>query len=381
MSDELDFDNLSEYPKTRDFFERKMSRSSPVFLVVLALILLSIIIWANFAKLDDTVKANAVLRPLDNISYEKILGSGEVITKAYEHNSKVKTGDFLLKLDTTAFEHELQTYKNQLEFYENELKNFNELLNYINNEKYTVNNSIDNLKIDMYRLEKEQKYSEVVSIKKELDREKNLPAVMQTQQKINELEEKYRLSLKSYDSYIYRQKINCEETVNKYVEQKNACVVKIAAIERQIKNCSVYAPIDGYINEIIEINVGEYLLSGNEILKIIPEKQDVLKAQIMVEASQAARVKIGQVAKLRFPGLPPSSFGQLETSINYVPADIVLYNDSMFFQIESVLENPYMTSYRGEKIKLKSGLSCEARIVISRDAVIKMVLRKLDFMN
>ena len=291
MSDELNFDNLATYPKTRDFFERKMSRSSPIFLVVLALILLCTIIWANFAKVDDTVKANAVLRPLDNISYVKILGSGEVITKSYEHNSKVKAGDFLLKLDTTAFEHELETYKNQLEFYENELKNFNELLDYINNEKHPDNNSIDNLKIDMYRLEKEQKYSEVVSIKKELEREKNLPVVMQTQQKINELEEKYRLSLKSYDSYIYRQKINCEESVNKYAEQKNACVVKIASIERQIKNCSVYAPIDGYINEIIEINVGEYLLSGNEILKIVPEKQDKLKAQIMVEASQAARVK------------------------------------------------------------------------------------------
>ena len=377
----LSFDNLETYSQTRDFFEKKISRSAPIFLFVLMSVILVLLIWANFAKIDEIVKAEAVLRPFDNISYVKILGSGEVIIKNYEHNSEVKKGDLLLKIDTTALEHELETYKKQLSFYESELNSFNDLLAFINGGLKINKSSDDNLKIKMFKIEKEQKYAEVITMKNELERERKLPEVMQIQQKIGDLEEKYKITLKSYDSYIYQQKVNCEEVINKYLEQKYACTAKLSALERQIKNCSVYAPIDGYINEIIEINIGEYLLSGNNILKIIPENQNELKAQIMVDAAQAARVKNGQIAKLRFPGLPPSAFGQLETIINYVPADVVLFNDSMIFQVESLLENPYLISYKGEKIHLKSGLSCEARIIISHDTVIKMILKKLDFMN
>lgn len=381
MRDYLEFDSLDTYLQTRDFFEKKISRSAPLFLITLIILILIFIVWANFAKIDEIVKADAVLRPFDNISYVKILGSGEVISKNYEHNSEVKRGDLLIKLDTTALEYELETYQKQLDFYKTELKVFNELISYINN-SFSTNKRVDaNLKIKMFKLEKEQKYADVIAIKNELDREKSMPVLMQIQQKIDELEARYKISLKAYDSYIYQQKVNCEEIINKYLEQKNTCEVKLSVLERQIKNCSLYAPIDGYVNEILEINVGEYLLSGNNILKIIPEDQSVLKAQIMVDASQAARVKNGQIAKLRFPGLPPSSFGQLETIINYVPADVTLLNDSMIFQVESLLDKPYLTSYKGEKITLKSGLACEARIIISHDTVIKMILRKLDFMN
>ena len=49
--------------------------------------------------------------------------------------------------------------------------------------------------------------------------------------------------------------------------------------------------------------------------------------------------------------------------------------------MESEIPEPYLYSSKGDKITLRSGLVAEARIVISHDSIIKMVLRKLDFIN
>ncbi len=68
-------------------------------------------------KMDDVVKAQALLRPVDTISIIRCLAGGEVQVKQYHQNAVVSKGDLLFQLDTTSDTLELeyaQNYHQQL---------------------------------------------------------------------------------------------------------------------------------------------------------------------------------------------------------------------------------------------------------------------------
>ena len=74
----------------------------------------SFIIWASFAKMDDIVKAQAVLRPVDTISSVRCPVSGEVTEKLYHQNMSVTQGDLLLRTDDASNRTELDNSRKLL---------------------------------------------------------------------------------------------------------------------------------------------------------------------------------------------------------------------------------------------------------------------------
>jgi len=63
---------------SRMFFDRKHSKTVPVFIFSILFMLLAFFVWAATMKMDDVVKAQALLRPVDTISIIRCLAGGEV---------------------------------------------------------------------------------------------------------------------------------------------------------------------------------------------------------------------------------------------------------------------------------------------------------------
>ena len=122
-------------------------------------------------------------------------------------------------------------------------------------------------------------------------------------------------------------------------------------------------------------------MAGEELFRIVPDSASSLKAEIALDPSTIARVKKGQKVKMRFPSLPPSRFGQLEGYISLIPADVKIAGNNAVFIVEADIPNPYLIAQNGEKIFLRSGISAEGRIIIDNDTVLRMMLRKLDFIQ
>lgn len=57
---------------------------------------------------------------------------------------------------------------------------------------------------------------------------------------------------------------------------------------------------------VTKLNTGDYIFAGEEILRIIPQNEEKLKAKIYIDPSYIARVKVGNPVKIKFQGLPPS---------------------------------------------------------------------------
>ena len=368
---------------SRMFFDRKHSKTVPVFIFSILLMLLAFFVWAATMKMDDVVKAQALLRPVDTISIIRGLAGGEVQVKQYHQNTIVSKGDLLVQLDTTSDTLELeyaQSYHQQLS---QDIRNSKLLIETIRS------NAIQAMETDIqawtlcsaYLGEYKQLHGQYEQAVLALQREQNLPSSMQTEQKLLDYRMSQEQARNNRDTWRNTQLLQAEEKLKALTTAIHAQERKIADLERAIKDSTIVSPISGKIDETRKLNVGDTVFAGEEILRIIPETDSSLKAEIVLDATDIARIQLGQTVYLRFPGLPPSKFGQVEGVVSSIPADVTIAGNNATFVLEADLHTPFLTTSDGERIQLRPGVGAEGRIVIDRDSVLRMILRKLDFLH
>jgi len=176
--------------------------------------------------------------------------------------------------------------------------------------------------------------------------------------------------------------VESTDMINALTQQRENLERRISDLERNISNATIYAPISGRVNELRRLNVGDNVIPGEEILAIIPEGETGLRVELRVDPAHIARIRPGQMVVLRFPGLPPSRYGKMETEIDLIPADVsAAQGFAPVFLVEALLSEPWLTSRSGEKAHLRAGIGASARIIIDRDTVLRMFLRRLDFIG
>lgn len=375
------FDDMK---KTTVFFMMKPVNAIYAFIVTICISLIAIIVWAVFAPMDDVVKANVLLRPTEVVSSIKCVTSGEIEKKNYENDDIVEAEDLLFSLDITVYKKELEAYKKE------QLKNIEEI--YVNDiltktMKTEMKPEIDInsdafIKSAAYLSELRRYETAIGDIKTKLEREKLKPASLKIPQNIQDLTNQLSQNEFLFETWKNNQKVQVQEQNRQLQTVRNSIESHISELERAIKNSTIYAPISGRIAEVKKVNIGDYILTGEEIVKIVPQNSKSLKAEIYVDPSYVARVKVGNPIKIKFPGLPPSRYGQVETFVSLVPPDVsIIPTGQAAFIVEALIDNPVLQTKKGQTAYLLPGITAEGRIITERSTVFKMVLRKLDFIN
>lgn len=374
------FDDMQ---KTSVFFMLKPANAVYGFIITVCVSIAAIFIWAIFAPMDDVVKGTVLLRPCGAVSSIKCVTSGELLEKYFENNDVVEEGDFLFSLDCTSYKSQLESYHKEEIKNQNDISINNELLETI--EKLSLpelpKNSDKYIKCYAYLTEYKRYENGIKDIKTKLEREENKPESLKILQSIQDLQSELYQNELAFESWKNGQKLAALDTEKALQSAKNSIVSRITELERAIKNSTIYAPISGRISEVTKLNTGDYLFAGEEILRIIPQNEEKLKAEIYVDSSYVARIKTENPVKIKFPGLPPSRYGMMETKISIVPPDVSYVNGQPVFIAEAEIENPYLITKNGQTAKLIPGITAEARIITDRSTVMQMVMRKLDFMN
>lgn len=375
--------NEKDLKKTLTFFLLEPSKACYILVLSIISILVFFLTWAFFAPIDDTIKATVILRPSQAVSSVKCVTNGQVYSKNFINDDIVKEGDLLFTLDTSVYQTELESYNIELKNNENE-KFINEIfLKTIETETLPdlPENSDAFVKSAGYISELKRYETSINDTKNKLEREKLKPDSLIIPQNIIDLQNQLSQNELLFESWKNNQKFQALETKKSLSSTANSIGSQISELDRTIKNSTIYAPISGRISEITKLNIGDYLLAGEEILRIVPQNEDTLKADIYVDPSFVARLKVGNPVKIKFPGLPPSRYGQLETEVSIVPPDVTYLNGAAVFIVEAKIENPYLKTKNGQTVKLLPGISAEGRIVTDRSTVMQMFLRKLDFIN
>lgn len=353
------------------------------FIITICVSIGAIILWAIFAPMDDVVKATVLLRPNTAVSSVKCVTSGQIFSKNFENDAEITEGDLLFTLDTTVYETELDAYKKELnkchqDIYINEI--------FLKTIKTVILPQIDTnsdsfVKANSYITEMQRYQIAITDIQTKLEREQTKPESLKIPQNIIDLQNQLNQDKLSFETWKNNQKITALDLKKNLQSSKNSIESRITELERAIKNSTIYAPISGRISETRKLNIGDYLLAGEEVLRIVPQDNEKLKADIYVDPSYIARVSVGNPVKIKFPGLPPSRYGMIETEVSIVPPDVTYLNGTAIFIVEAEIESPYLTTKNGQTAKLLPGISAEGRIVTDRSTVMQMVLRKLDFIN
>lgn len=137
-----------------------------------------------------------------------------------------------------------------------------------------------------------QKYLNSITLaKNSYEKELHAPVSLKVQKNIDEALLKYEQVTYEFETWMSGELYKNLNLRNQYNQNIKNLENKIASIEQNIKNCSVYSPIDGEIDEIYPLNIGDYILSSTEIIRIVPKNDYSLKAEIIVDAAKIPRLK------------------------------------------------------------------------------------------
>jgi multidrug resistance efflux pump len=381
------FADMSEFHKGYQFFMLRPSRGVSAFIITLASMVSATIIWACIMKMDDVVKTTALLRPAQTISTIKVISGGEVLEKNYTHDGYVHEGDILLRLDVSADSLELTNSRKLMERLENNILIYDTLLETIRRGANAAaakktNNEEASIRSETYLIEYRRQQGQIEEMRIKLDRERAMPDTLTVTQRIEDMARELELAELQFSSWKNTQMIEAMDVLKNLLQNRESLERRISDLDRNIRNATIRAPISGRVNEYRRLNRGDTVLPGEEIITLVPGDESSLKAELYVDPAYIAQVKIGQKATLRFPGLPPSKFGKIEAEISLIPPDFTQESNSgAVFVVEAVIKNPWLTSSGGEKIYLRPGIGAMGRIIVSQDTVMRMALKKLDFIN
>lgn len=374
------FDNMK---RTSAFFMLKPVNSIYGFIFFICFAIFAFVVWAIFAPMDDVVTSSILLRPSEPVSSVKCVTSGQLVVIEYENDQLVEKGDLLFSLDSSVYKTELEAYLKEKSKIQNDIYVNNVFLETIKTETLSETNIFSNAYVTAsgYLTELNRYKAIIEDIRTKLEREEKKPESLKIPQNIQDYSNQLSQNELMFESWKNSQKTQALESEKQLQSLKNSIESHIKELERNITNSTIVAPITGRIAETKKINTDDYLLAGEEVLRIIPQNDKNLKADIYIDPSYIARIKVGNPVKIKFPGLPPSRYGMIETEIVIVPPDATFMNGGTVFIAEAEIRDPYLYTKKGQSAKLIPGIAAEGRIITDRSTVMQMVLRKLDFLN
>lgn len=182
--------------------------------------------------------------------------------------------------------------------------------------------------------------------------------------------DKYQIdSLVSVDDSIKNNLVQISEL------EKNLNIANI-----NISDCKVVAQNDGIVNVIKDINVGDLLQSGVDILTVVPNSGSEYKVQLYVNNKDIGTLKEGNKVKFHFYALPYKEYGELIGKVSKISVDAKLdgQTGNSYYLVECDIENRPLYSHKGEKAEIKLGMTCEAYVVTKRKKILHYVLEKIN---
>lgn len=335
-----------------------------------------------FGKIDDVIKVSGIVRTKENISSVKNVISGKIIEKNYKPGQQIHKGDFLYKIDPAIYYSQRENLISEKTNLEERLKGIEELsLSYAKNKNLVnLSNEVAFSRFESYKTNAEKLLiQKKISYQNLLD-EQNLPKSLRNQKNIKQKKLEYEYNSKNFESY----KADFISSINKEKDELTLTLSKtiqeIQKLDSQYEFLKVYAPVDGFVQEISSLNLGDYLESGANVLNIIPNDEKNFRVEMQISPKDMGKIKSGLKVKYRLSAFPFFEYKGAEGTITAVDPDIRNGSNGMLYYIVYAdLDRVVFKNRHGDSFPVRSGLETDARIVLETENIIYYILRKIDF--
>ena len=141
--------------------------------------------------------------------------------------------------------------------------------------------------------------------------------------------------------------------------------------------------MDGYVQEIASLNVGDYLEANSEVLKIIPNDNENFRVEIWISPKDMGKIKVGQKVKYRLSAFPFFEYKGADGIITSIDHDIRKSEDGsrVYYSVYADIDRINFSNRHGDTFPIRAGLETDVRIVMEQKPIIYFILKKLDFIN
>ena len=369
---------------SKEFLQLKIPRELlGVFWVTVSLVV-SVFVFLFFGKVDEVIKVSGIVKTKENVSVVNNVIDGTIIQKNYKPDQKVKKGMVLYSIDPTIFEAQRESLLLSISDEEEKLRDLEQLeLSFNNNANYVDKdtNPIGFSRFETY-------LSQVALLELQIEKnhivyeeELNNPKSLRIQKNIDTSLLDFNLAkaqLINYKASFIERILNEKNEVKINLSKAKKDLIKL---DEQNKFHSVIAPIDGYVQEISSLNIGDYVTSGKSVLNIIPNDAKNFRIELQLAQKDVGEIKEGLKVKYRFSAFPFFEYKGADGVIQTIDPDVRFSdNGSAYYCAYGNIDKLEFTSKKGKKFPIRAGLGVEARIVLETETIISFILKKMDLM-
>lgn len=399
-----------------------------LFFWLIALTIL--IIWANFAMIDEIARGDGEIIPSGENQLVQNLEGGIVESIMVKEGDKVDVGQVLLKIDNRKSEssYSLNSIKaDALEAKilrlkaEASLEDFNlkeslvkRIPQFVANEK------------SLYETNKQQLHSKLAALQEQLLQRKNELSEANTKKKhlnislkmiqeevtmtepmvakgvrskidflklkreANEINERYtaiNLSIPRLESAIKEAENSIEETrllfqsdakmkLNEAISELKGLQANSTALEDQVQRTRVLSPMKGIVQKIFVHTIGGVIKPGEDIIEIVPSEQTLL-VEVKIKPSDIAFIYYGQKAIVKFSAYDFSIYGGLEGKVVNISADTIKdKKDNVFYTVKIKTNKKYIGE-EDKQLSIIPGMTASVDIITGQKSVLDYILKPI----
>ncbi|AXX58819.1 HlyD family efflux transporter periplasmic adaptor subunit [Vibrio vulnificus] len=404
-------------------------KTTPIFCVTLCIFFISI---SFIFEVEIITVSKGKIIPESDIMYVNSLISNKITDVYVKNGDFVEDGSAILKYDLSKEKKRIKDYISEKNKLESQLTEVDKIINDIysftpnsdypkvnllkNNEfKYLskINRIIDlsRSKIMAYEYENRQNKikSSIVLLKiSRLEREiKKQKEIIEIDSKLvikgminkreyqetlheyellsidlNRLKSEYELSKEQLNNHDQKIKIIKNELLYELEKIRFDMLNKIKSLKsdiqwdnKMLENEILLSNFSGYISDMTENIVGNFISRGEIILKIVP-KDNQYRVRSYVSSSDIGFVKLGQKVRLRIEAFNYNRYGYLEGNVVYVSKDSKYIDGDMSYELITSIEGNSL-NFTETPINIMSGLSVNADIITGHRTIASYFLEPI----
>lgn len=341
-------------------------------------------LWSCLGTMLVTKVVPAIIRTEENISIITCINSGKLIEKNFSKGQVVQKDSLLYSFDTEQLEKklfELEDEKNKITIGISNLKRYRETIISGKNNLTSEDGSLF-YKASLFFLE-EKELS--IILKQTEDKYKSLEYMYPSQISKKELEagkDELMLAQINYDKYLPENIVKIDDELNTMQTQMKQIIEEITDTSYVIKSQSIKSPITGIIEDTMELNIGDFIFSGEQLAKIIPIAENNIRVELSIPSEIIQKVQIGQRVILEIKGLSNKQKDTINGKISFISSEVLTSPEGEhFFNGEVLLSKQEIINNFGEDITIKSGMPINAKIILNETRIITYLLAKIGLTN
>ncbi len=404
-------------------------KSKAILWIILGVTTL-LIIWANFAHVDELARGSGKVIPSKQVQVVQNLEGGIVSDILAQEGQRVEKGQILVKIDDTSFSssykeshlryHELKAKALRLKAessaqpFQANGKNEADMSDTISQEQslYNLNRNQLEQQISILKEQAAQRENELREAKakeQELKTAYNLiseevrimrPLVQSglvsqveflqlsrqataTKGELNAV----TLSIPRIRSAIAEARNKIEnsrlEFRSKAKEEQTQVTAELSrlseseqALEDRVNRTLVRSPVRGIVKQLFIKTINGVVQPGMNIVEIVP-LDDELLIEAKIKPSDIAYIYPGQTANVKFTAYDFSVYGGLKGTVTHVSADTILDDEGNSFYLVRIKTDKSYLQRKGKKFDIMVGMVATVDIVTGKKTIMEYIIKPL----